>query len=108
MLCEREMVTSTKQKMLGVRPPYLSGEEEFLNYSALSPLTNGYCRDTAAILGADNVDLVSPLIALEHEEAFSVVKAFLVHIFTQNKIVRNAIFENVYVINLAIFYLQIM
>jgi hypothetical protein len=46
LLCERETVTDTKHKMKGVRPPYMSvtGEEDFLNYNAVSPLTNGYCR----------------------------------------------------------------
>jgi hypothetical protein len=82
MLCEREMVTDTKHKMKGVRPPYMSvtGEEDFLNYNAVSPLTNGYCRDTASILGANNLDLLSPLLAMEHEEAFPIAKAFLSHL----------------------------
>ena len=56
-------------------------EDDFLNYSAVSPLTNGYCRDTAAILDAHNLDLVSPLLAMEHHDAFPIVKAFLSHIF---------------------------
>ena len=89
MLCEREMVTATKNKMKGVRPPYMSvtGEEDFLNYNAVSPLTNGYCRDTASILGANNLDLLSPLLALEHEEAFPVAKAFLSHLMKEYKMV---------------------
>ncbi len=64
------------------RPPYMSvtGEEDFLNYNAVSPLTNGYCRDTASILGANNLDLLSPLLAMEHEEAFPIAKAFLSHL----------------------------
>lgn len=87
MICEREIVSSTKNKMKSVRPPYMSGEEEFLNYAAVSPLTNGYCRDTGFILGTNNLDLLSPLIALEHEEAFPVVRAFLIHLFKHYKIV---------------------
>ncbi len=77
--------------MKSVRPPYMSGEEEFLNYSAVSSLTNGYCRDTAAILGANNLDLLSPLLAMEHEEAFPVVKAFLTHLIGQYKLVRGVV-----------------
>ena len=40
-------------------------------------------QDTATILGAENLDLLSPLIALDHGPAFPVVRAFLHHIFTQ-------------------------
>jgi hypothetical protein len=40
----------------------VTGEEDFLNYNAVYPLTNGYCRDTASILGANNLDLLSPLL----------------------------------------------
>lgn len=75
--------------MKSVRPPYMSGEEEFLNYSAVSPLTNGYCRDTAAILGANNLDLLSPLVALEHDDAFPVVKSFLTHLLKQYKMIND-------------------
>ena len=89
LLCEREMVSSTKLKMKGV-PCYMT-EEEFLNYSAVSPLTNGYCRDTASILDAHNLDLVSPLLALEHEEAFPIVKSYLSHLLKQYKMVRSYI-----------------
>ena len=96
MLCERNTVTSAKMKMkksahypsggpfslppAGPPPSLVVPEEDFLNYSAVSPLTNGYCRDTTAILDAHNLDLVSPLLAMEHEEAFPIVKAFLTHI----------------------------
>ena len=63
----------------------MSGEEEFRAYNAVSPLSNGYCRDTAAILGlASNLDLLSPALALGEgrgEDAFPVVRAFLAHIF---------------------------
>ena len=111
--CEREMVFSTKHKVKGVQMPaafvpnssfapygmhhppssvspqpcYMS-EEEFLNYSRyVSPLTNGYCRDTASILGANNLDLLSPLLALEHEEAFPIVRAFLAHLLKEYNMV---------------------
>ena len=49
-------------------------------FDALSPPT---VQDTATILGAENLDLLSPLIALDHGPAFPVVRAFLHHIFTQ-------------------------
>ena len=48
---------------------------------------NSLIKDTANILGAENLDLLSPLIALEHREAFPVVRAFLSHILTQFKMV---------------------
>merc|ERR1712029_275694 len=92
MLCERNMVTSAKlkmkkssgghQAMLGApcAAAVAMPEEDFFNFSAVSPLTNGYCRDTTAILEAHNLDLVSPLLAMEHEDAFPIVKAFLTHI----------------------------
>ncbi|TRY77482.1 hypothetical protein TCAL_07407 [Tigriopus californicus] len=89
MICEREIVSNTKNKMKSVRPPYMSGEEEFLNYAAVSPLTNGYCRDTGFILGTNNLDLLSPLIALEHDDAFPVVRAFLIHLFKHYKIIND-------------------
>ena len=38
-------------------------------------------------MGAENLDLVSPLIALEDVKAFPVVKAFLQHIFTHFKMI---------------------
>ena len=98
-----------KVKMSGYSQPYSSiSEESFKSYNPFMPLTNGYCKvrigqwwpkntykdlnlfsqDTANILGAENLDLLSPLIALEHREAFPVVRAFLSHIFTQFKMVR--------------------
>jgi len=88
LLCEKEMVMSTKVKMSGYSQPYSSiSEESFSHYNPFMPLTNGYCKDTASILGAENLDLLSPLIALEHKEAFPVVRAFLSHIFTQFKMI---------------------
>ena len=87
MLCEREMVTATKNKMKGVRYMSVTGEEDFHNYNAVSPLTNVYCRDTASILGANNLDLLSPLLALEHEEAFPVAKSFWSHLMKEYKMV---------------------
>ena len=48
--------------------------------------TSTFCecfQDTASILGAENLDFLSPLIALDHSSAFPVVKAFLEHIFNQ-------------------------
>jgi hypothetical protein len=98
MQCERDMVYGTRQ-MLGSRP-YMSPEDCFETVGdamaaassscTASPetLTNGYCKDTASILGANNLDLLSPLTALEHEEAFPVVKAFLAHLLKQYKMVR--------------------
>jgi len=111
--CERDMVFSTKHKVKGVQvstvpmpnpsfgacalpsssssspQPYDTTEEECLNYSRyVSPLTNGYCRDTASILGANNLDLLSPLLALEHEEAFPIVRSFLTHLLKEYKMVK--------------------
>jgi len=88
LLCEKEMVMSTKVKMSGYSQPYSNiSEESFAHFNPFMPLTNGYCKDTASILGAENLDLLSPLIALEHQEAFPVVRAFLSHIFTQFKMI---------------------
>eukprot|EP00096_Caligus_rogercresseyi_P012543 TRINITY_DN5293_c0_g1_i1.p1 TRINITY_DN5293_c0_g1~~TRINITY_DN5293_c0_g1_i1.p1 ORF type:complete len:431 (-),score=63.29 TRINITY_DN5293_c0_g1_i1:8-1135(-) len=72
---------------MGSCPTYYHGnEEDFLNVSATSPLTNGYCKDTASILGAENIDLLSPLLAFENEEAFPLVRSYLTHIFHQFKL----------------------
>ena len=80
-------MTSTKLKMKGVRNspnfhPFSSSSTSDGDY-----LTNGYCKDTASMLGAHNLDLVSPLLALEHEEAFSIVKAFVRHILVHYNMV---------------------
>jgi hypothetical protein len=65
-------------------------EEECLDYSRyVSPLMNGYCRDTASILGVNNLDLLSPLLAIEHEEAFPIVRSFLAHLLKEYKMVYN-------------------
>ncbi len=80
-------VSTTKDKMKSVRPPYMSGEEEFHAYNAVSPLANGYCHDTTTILGASNVDVLSPLLALGHEDAFPVVRAFFTHVFKKYRLV---------------------
>ncbi|CAB4068764.1 unnamed protein product [Lepeophtheirus salmonis] len=85
LLFEREMVSSSKHKMRGFLPSYY--EEEFRNVSAISPLTNGYCKDTASILGAENIDLLSPLLALENDAAFPVVRTYLSHIFHQFQLI---------------------
>ena len=55
--------------------------------STVQPLTNGYCREALALFGADNIDLLSPLIALEHDEAFSIVKSYLDHIIKTFKLI---------------------
>lgn len=81
LLCEKEMVHSTKVKLTGSTPPK-GTEDSFKAYNSYLGLTNGYCKDTANILGAENLDLLSPLIALEHKDAFPVVRAFLDHIFS--------------------------
>ena len=62
-----------------------TSEEEFLNHETFLPLTNGYCRDTATILGADNLDLLSPHAAFESVEAFPILKAYLSHVLLQEK-----------------------
>ena len=55
--------------------------------SSQSPLSNGYCRDTAERLGAPNLDIFCPMLAMEHEEAFPVLKSFLVHVLKENDMV---------------------
>ena len=115
--CEREMVSSTKHKVKGAQmpsagfassstydtlwslhpPPSLvnshqgccqMSDEEMKEYSRyVSPLMNGYCRDTASILGVNNLDLLSPLLALEHEEAFPIVRSFLEHLLKEYNMV---------------------
>lgn len=103
MRCEREMVSNARLKMQQM----CTEEGEFMSMSptdcfetvgdAMSAatavptpmtLTNGYCRDTAAILGASNIDVLSPLLALDHVEAFPIVKSFLMHLLGQDKMVR--------------------
>ena len=62
----------------------MSTTEECPDYSRyVSPLMNGYCRDTASILGVNNLDLLSPLLALEHEDAFPIVRSFLAHLLNE-------------------------
>ena len=105
MRCEREMVSNARLKMQQMS----AGDGEFMSMSptdcfetvgdalsraaAAAPttetLTNGYCRDTAAILGASNIDVLSPLMALDHQEAFPIVKSFLMHLLGQDKMVRD-------------------
>ena len=68
--------------------PCCMSEEECLDYSRyVSPLMNGYCRDTASILGVNNLDLLSPLLAIEHEEAFPIVRSFLAHLLKEYNMV---------------------
>ena len=95
LLCEKEMVNTTRTKMAGAgfssSQPFSSTSPPSSGYSSESlgnpfkSFSNGYCKDTASILGAENIDLLSPLIALDHCDAFPVVRAFLNHIFTQFK-----------------------
>jgi len=94
LLCEKEMVLSTKDKLSGPYTSECMPEDTSISpttsnnlQNTFKPLTNGYCTDTASILGAENLDLVSPLIALENAKAFPVVKAFLQHIFTHFKMI---------------------
>ena len=54
-----------------------------LRMELFDALSASNVQDTATILGAENLDLLSPLIALDHGPAFPVVRAFLHHIFTQ-------------------------
>ena len=82
-------VMSTKASLAASLSDYTNQQPEdapALGYpNHFPPLSNGYCQDTASILEAENLDLLSPLLALEHTEAFPVVRAFLDHIFTQFK-----------------------
>ena len=80
LLCEKEMVLTTKVKLAG----YSSvPDDSHKTQNPFKLFSNGYCKDTANILGAENLDLLSPLIALDHSEAFPIVKAFLSHLFSQ-------------------------
>ena len=75
-------------------------DEECLDYSRyVSPLMNGYCRDTASILGANNLDLLSPLLALEHEEAFPIVRSFLAHLLKEFNMVKYYLIESLWFID---------
>lgn len=117
--CEREMVSSTKHKIKGAQipaafapsssfgactlhppPPIVShqpwcmADDECLEYSRyVSPLMNGYCRDTASILGVNNLDLLSPLLALEHEDAFPIVRSFISHLLKEYNMVGEPYFK---------------
>ena len=85
LLCEKEMVLTTKVKL--ACSGYSVPDDSHKSHSPFKPFTNGYCKDTANILGAENLDLLSPLIALDHSEAFPIVKAFLSHLFSQFKMI---------------------
>ena len=50
-------------------------------------LTSFRSRDTSDILNAENFDLLSPYLALEHAEAFPIVKTFLCHLLIHHKLV---------------------
>jgi len=82
LLCEKEMVLTTKVKLAGCGYSSVP-DDSHKSHNPFKPFTNGYCKDTANILGAENLDLLSPLIALDHSEAFPIVKAFLSHLFSQ-------------------------
>lgn len=90
-LSEREIVYRAREKMNenGDRMQYFSSltEEDFRNHESLLPLINGYCKDTSDILKAENLDLLSPLLALEHVESIPIVKSFLSHLLLQHKFV---------------------
>lgn len=49
-------------------------------------MTNGYCRDTVTILGANNLDLLSPSLALQHEETLPIAKAYFAHLVSFNRL----------------------
>ena len=83
LMCEKEMVNTTKIKLAG----YSSCTESLNHGNPFNHFSNGYCQDTANILGAENLDLLSPLIALDHPEAFPIVTSFLNHIFNQFKMI---------------------
>lgn len=86
LMCEKEMVNTTRVKMSGLLGYSL--DDPFRNSHTGNPFisfSNGYCKDTANLLGAENLDLLSPLIALDHSDAFPIVQAFLNHIFSQFK-----------------------
>ena len=48
-----------------------------------------FFRDTASILCAENMDILSPVLALEHIEAFAIVKSFLTHLLLRHNMVEH-------------------
>ncbi|XP_023323078.1 uncharacterized protein LOC111697341 isoform X2 [Eurytemora carolleeae] len=79
LLCEKDMVLRTKDKLSAFGQPY-SLDDTFKPTQSHLFLSNGYCQEAATFLGAENIDLLSPLIALEHNEAFPLVKAYINHL----------------------------
>lgn len=92
LLCEKEMVHSNKMKLSGYfhskgSQSQSSGEDSYKSSNLLPPFTNGYCQDTASLYGVENLDILSPLLALEHRDAFPVVRAYLDHILKHFKMI---------------------
>ena len=84
LLCERKHVVSHNQRLEeGFRMQYkMESEDEDFSHqeSAFLPLTSVYCKDTSDILNTENLDLLCPLLAMEHMDALPIVKSYLSHI----------------------------
>lgn len=104
LLCEKDMVIRTRDTLaayghqsfttstLSDELPSTASLKQSCSPSGSNssmPLTNGYCREALAVFGADNIDLLSPLIALEHNEAFYIVKSYLDHIIKTFKLIED-------------------
>jgi len=93
LMCEKDMVTRTKDKLSMLGHPYTFDETSQTVKSSSSSagaaghsfLSNGYCQDASTLYGTENIDLLSPLIALEHNQAFPIVKAYVDHLITTFK-----------------------
>lgn len=53
------------------------------NKSCYTQLQNGFCTDTAEILGIPNMDVVSPAAALLKDDQFPIMQDFIGHLFHQ-------------------------
>jgi len=90
LLCEKDMVLRTRDTLAASGQPYVMDENNVKqNGGPTKMLTNGYCREALAVFGADNIDLLSPLIALEHNDAFPIVKSYLNHIIQSFKLIED-------------------
>ena len=93
LLCERKHVVSHNQRLEeGFRMQYKmeSEDDDFRHQgkSAFLPaLTSVYCKDTSDILNTENLDLLCPLMAMEHLEALPIVKSYLSHIMLKFNLV---------------------
>ena len=90
LLCERKHVLSHNQRLEEFRMEYSKNEEDFRHQEAFLPLTSVYCKDTSDILNTENLDLLCPLMAMEHMEALPIVKSYLSHLMLKFNLVEFA------------------